>query len=600
MKSRSSSKPFARLGALLVGCASIGAAAASDVEARYQELCASCHGERFSTDGRSFNDRTDSELIRIVREGMPSLGMPAFAAALSDADTAALVNLLRKHVAHQPRAVGAIIEAESLNRQRSGGYAIGTSQGITSVGYFNNGSHICYDDIDLTGVRSLELRYAKGDEEPQGRITVLAIDDAGTRINLGEKITTPTGGWETYTTRRMGLARTVDGVHRLCIVGIEGGGIFNLDKFALSAQPGTHDGLTRTFELTESARTAAGHRFRLERVADAPGELWSIDFLGPERIVAAQKNGILWLYERGQRLGPIEGTPRVWDRGQGGLHTVKAHPQFAKNGWIYLTYADPAPNGAMTRIVRGRLDGLIWSDEQTIYRAPADVYTEVGHHFGSRLIFAGEYLFFSIGDRGQEALAQDLGSPYGKIHRLRDDGTIPPDNPFVSRAGAVASIWSYGHRNPQGLAVHPITGELWAAEHGPRGGDEVNLIRPSLNYGWPIVSFGINYDGTIISESPFKEGIEPPRHQWTPSIAVSAIAFYTGEHFPKWRNRLLAGSLAKEELHLLQIEDGEVVRDDIVLQGMGRIRDVTLGPDGFPYVVLNHPYGMIYRIVPAS
>lgn len=494
------------------------------------------------------------------------------------------------------------IEAEALNRERSGGYAIGTSpDGLTSVGYFNNGSHLCYDEVDLTGVRSLELRYAKGDGEQEGRIAVLAVDGSGARINLGEKATTPTGGWETYEIRRMGLSSSIEGVRLLCIVGMAGGGIFNLDKFVLSDRAGEHDGITRSFELAEDTRTAAGHRFRLEKVAEAPGELWSIDFLGPDLIVAAQKNGTLWIYEDGQRLGPIDGTPRVWDRGQGGLHTVKAHPRYVANGWIYLTYADPGANGAMTRIVRGRLNGRAWTDEQTIYRAAPDHYTDVGHHFGSRLIFKDEYLFFSVGDRGQEALAQDLGAPHGKIHRLRDDGTVPSDNPFATNAHAVPSIWSYGHRNPQGAALNPRTGELWVHEHGPRGGDEINIIRRCGNYGWPVATHGRNYSGLAIPEARGAEveGMIAPHYVWAVSPAISGMAFYDAERFAQWRNSLFVGALKQRELIRLQFEGDRIVAEERLLGELeARIRDVRVGPDGYVYVLTDASNGALLRVSP--
>jgi glucose/arabinose dehydrogenase len=321
-----------------------------------------------------------------------------------------------------------------------------------------------------------------------------------------------------------------------------------------------------------------------------------MDFLPDNVIVATQKSGSLWLFKNGARLGPIQGTPKVWFRGQGGLLSVKAHPDYSKNGWLYLTYADPAVAGSVTRIVRGQIKGLNWSNEQTIYQAPAGFYSDSGEHFGAALIFQGDYLYFSIGERGQKKLAQDLSDPRGKIHRLHADGSIPKDNPFIANKNAQPSIWSYGHRNPQGLAVHPQTQELWSAEHGPMGGDEINLIRKGRNYGWPLVTFGTEYDGTPISDSTHKDGLEPPRQHWSPSIGVSAIHFYTGTPFPKWRNQLLVASLAKQELHLVRIESGRVTKDEVLLRDAGRIRDVRVGPDGYPYVLLTTLNGAIYRL----
>ena len=345
--------------------------------------------------------------------------------------------------------------------------------------------------------------------------------------------------------------------------------------------------------------TGAGHSFALEQVATAPGELWGMDFLADGTIFATQKNGNLWLFKNGERQGPVRGTPKVMDGGQGGLLAVQRHPD-AKAGWIYLTFSDPSKNGSMTKVVRGKLDGLQWVEEQTVYGADPKFYTEARHHFGSRLVFQDGYVYFSIGDRGKQDQAQDNTQPNGKIHRLHDDGRVPSDNPFVGKTNAVASIWSYGHRNPQGLALHPVTGALWDAEHGPRGGDELNVVSKGLNYGWPVITYGMNYDGTPITKETHKEGMEQPKHYWVPSIAASDIEFYTGEHFPSWRNQLLVGSLAKQELRLVRIAADKVIGDELVLQGHGRIRDVATGPDGYPYVVLNNPNGVIYRLVPGK
>lgn len=342
--------------------------------------------------------------------------------------------------------------------------------------------------------------------------------------------------------------------------------------------------------------TAAGHTFKLEKVAEAPSELWSMDFLPDGRMIAAQTSGPLWVFDHEGKRREITGTPKVWNRGQGGLLQVQSHPD--ASGWVYLTYADPATKGAMTKIVRGKIKDAEWVEQQTIYNADAAFYTDAGVHFGSRMVFQDDYVFFSVGDRGQQDQAQALNRPNGKIHRLHADGRVPQDNPFVKDKNALPSIWSYGHRNPQGLVLQPQTGSLWSAEHGPRGGDEINLVRKGANYGWPVITYGMNYNGTPITAVTHKEGMEQPQHYWVPSIAVSAINFYTGEHFPKWRNHLLVGSLAKEQLRLLRIDGDRVVADELVFQGRGRIRDVANGPDGYPYVVMGSSTGAIYRLVP--
>ncbi len=323
-----------------------------------------------------------------------------------------------------------------------------------------------------------------------------------------------------------------------------------------------------------------------------------MDFLPDGTVIATQKDGQLWLYKNGERLGPVRGTPKVSTAGQGGLLEVQRHPD-GNSGWIYLTLADRGGNGAMTKVVRGKLNGLNWVSEQPIFVAAPEFYSDADVHFGSRLIFQGGFVFFSIGDRVQQKLAQDLSFPYGKIHRLRDDGQIPQDNPFITTPKAIGSIWSYGHRNAQGMAVHPSTGDLWAAEHGPRGGDEINRIVKGANFGWPEVTYGMNYDGTPITAQTQREGMASPRHYWVPSIAVAEIDFYTGDQFPKWRNHLLVGSLAKQQLRLIRIEQEAVADDTLLFEGLGRIRDVADGPDGFPYVILNGASGAIYRLVPA-
>ena len=290
----------------------------------------------------------------------------------------------------------------------------------------------------------------------------------------------------------------------------------------------------------------------------------------------------------------VAGTPTVVSRGQGGLLDVEADPDYPENGWIYLAYSHLAKNekDAMTRVVRGRLsaDQLTWIDEEVIWEAPDELYVSTRHHYGSRINFGpGGMLFFCIGDRGVRDHAQRLGRPNGKIHRIHPDGAIPADNPFVDVEGAMPSVWSYGHRNPQGMAFHPLTGTLWEAEHGPRGGDELNIIEPGINYGWPHITYGINYSGTVITRERVRPGLQQPVWFWRPSTAVCGIEFYTGDEFPFWRNHLLVASLANKTLRLLNIQDGHVIHEEIILSNRGRIRDAVTGPDGAIYLVMNGP-----------
>jgi len=329
---------------------------------------------------------------------------------------------------------------------------------------------------------------------------------------------------------------------------------------------------------------------------------WAIDFLDADRAIVTEKSGPVRVITRGApgtRL--VTGTPPVNDDGQGGMLDVAVDPDHPRNGWVYLTYTHQLENGnAMTRLVRGRIADSKWTEEQVLFEAPNKTYLGARHHYGSRITFdnAGN-LYFAIGDRGNGADAQRLDRPNGKIHRIRTDGTIPADNPFVARQGAMPSIYSYGHRNPQGLDRHPGTGDIWDAEHGPRGGDELNIVRPGANYGWPLISYGINYDGSILTRDRAKPGLEQPIYFWRPSTGLCAITFYRGAEFPYWRNHLLVGALAGQDVRLLTIADGRVLHDEVILRNRGRVRDVANGPDGAIYVVLNDP-GTILRLSSAG
>ena len=244
----------------------------------------------------------------------------------------------------------------------------------------------------------------------------------------------------------------------------------------------------------------------------------------------------------------------------------------------------------MTRVVRGKIRDHQWVDQQLLYTAPESSYLNTTVHFGCRIAFDREgLLYFSIGDRGTGEHAQQLDRPNGKIHRLRPDGTIPSDNPFVGTEGALESIFSYGHRNPQGLATHPVTGRIWETEHGPMGGDETNLLAAGKNYGWPEISYGINYDGTSVTDKTSAQGMQQPVLYWVPSIAVCGIDFCRGREFPRWRNNLLVTGLSYEEVRRLVVSRNRVIHEEVLLKGAGRVRDVTCSPSGEIYVLLNTP-----------
>lgn len=347
--------------------------------------------------------------------------------------------------------------------------------------------------------------------------------------------------------------------------------------------------------------TSEVHAFKLEVITDQLEVPWSIAFLPDGRMLVTEREGRLRMIENDRLVpAPIKDTPEVWARGQGGLLAVAAHPDFAENGWIYLAYSDPGPGGsAMTAIVRGRIRDGRWVDQQDVFRIPAPLYKRGGVHFGCRLVFHDGYLYFTHGERGAQDDAQDIARPNGKVHRLHDDGRVPDDNPFADREDAFRSIWSYGNRNPQGLAWRPGTDQLWETEHGPRGGDELNLIRAGLNYGWPVITYGMNYNGTPITGETAKAGMEQPVLHWTPSIAVGDMAFYAGDKFPKWKGDLFVTALAAQEVRRLVLAGDRVAHQEILFKGIGRVRSIAVGPDGFIYLGLEQP-GRIVRLVPAD
>ena len=354
--------------------------------------------------------------------------------------------------------------------------------------------------------------------------------------------------------------------------------------------------------------TAGDVSFRAQTIASSDSEIWAIDFLPDGRAIVTEKEGRLRLLEDGDLGSPITGIPEVRNDGQGGLLDVGVHPDYAENGWIYLSYSEKQgdPVTSMTAVVRGRIKDGAWVDQEEIFHARPEDFLGTAHHYGSRFVFNDGYLFFGIGDRGKQDQAQDLTKPNGKIHRLHDDGRIPEDNPFVDSPGAYPSIWSYGHRNPQGLTLRPGTNEIWETEHGPRGGDELNLIQRGLNYGWPKVTYGMNYNGTpITSETKGPEFVDPVTY-WLPSLGVCGIAFSDGDAIPEWKGNLLVTGLATRDLRRVVLDGGKVVSQEVMLKDLGRVRDVASGPDGHPYVVINNASGdrdkpgRIVKLVPVD
>ena len=345
------------------------------------------------------------------------------------------------------------------------------------------------------------------------------------------------------------------------------------------------------------------HLFRVVTVTTGLDHPWGLAFLPDGRLLVTERSGRLRTVTAG-RLDPepITGVPRVHASGQGGLLDVALHPEFRENGLVYLSYAAGNWARAGTEVARGRLHGSRLEDVEVLFRALPK--SGGGRHFGSRLRFAPDgHLFISLGDRGDRHRAQDPGDHAGSIVRIRDDGGIPPDNPFVGVDGALPEIWTLGNRNVQGLAFHPQTGVLFAHEHGPRGGDEVNVVRPGVNYGWPVISYGREYgSGVPVGEGTHRDGMAQPIVQWTPSIAPSGLTVYDGDRFPRWRGNLFVGALRFRLIARLVLDGDRVVHEERLLEGRhGRIRDVRTGPDGLLYLLTDAPapLGAILRLEPA-
>jgi len=332
---------------------------------------------------------------------------------------------------------------------------------------------------------------------------------------------------------------------------------------------------------------------------------WAIDFINENMALITERPGRLRVVQNGKLLDEaVENTPEVLHEGQGGLLDVAVDPDYEQNGWIYLAFSHVLKDQgegrppAMTKLVRGKIRNNTWTEEQVIFEAPHETYRTTRHHYGCRIVFDPEgYLYFAIGERGYQDMAQDFSLPNGKVHRINKDGSIPTDNPWYNEEGSIKSLYSLGNRNIQGMAVHPVTGELWATEHGPMGGDELNLIEAGKNYGWPVITYGLHYNGTVITEQTHKAGMEQPIYYWKPSTAVCGLDFYRGDLFPKWKNKLMVGALKYEQVSILDIEDGRVMHEEVIVKNQGRVRDVSTGPDGAIYVVLNNP-GAVLRLTP--
>lgn len=344
------------------------------------------------------------------------------------------------------------------------------------------------------------------------------------------------------------------------------------------------------------------HDFRVVTLIEGLEHPWSLAFLPDGRMLVSERPGRLRLIENGRlHPEPIAGLPPIRAHGQGGLFDVVLHPDYRRNGWIYFSYAGPGPDlTSGTELARGRLKGHRLEDVEVLFRMTPK--RSSGQHFGGRIVFdrAG-FAYLTLGDRGDMQEAQNLANHLGTVIRLHDDGRVPLDNPYVGRAGVQPEIFSHGHRNIQGAALHPVTGVLWTHEHGPQGGDEINILRPGVNYGWPVITYGVQYgSGARIGEGTHKPGMAQPLYQWTPSIAPSGLTFYQGAAFPRWQGDLFLGSLRSRMLVRLRLDGERVIDEERLLVGMDRIRDVRVGPDGLIYLLTDAPRGRVLRLEPAG
>ncbi|HVG71613.1 MAG TPA: PQQ-dependent sugar dehydrogenase [Vicinamibacterales bacterium] len=357
--------------------------------------------------------------------------------------------------------------------------------------------------------------------------------------------------------------------------------------------------------------TSAVHDYRVVTVVDGLVQPWSIAFLPGGDMLITERPGRLRIVRQGKLLPqPVDGIPKVFTSSQGGLLEVMPHPDFTSNRLLYLTYSKAGATDAQatTTLIRGRFENDRLTNVQQLFEATA----QGRNHFSGKIAFDGKgYLFLSAGDRQappegnlEAHPAQDVSNHQGKIIRLHDDGRVPADNPLLKRPGARPEIWSYGHRNVQGLAIHPVTGDLWANEHGPQGGDELNRIQPGMNYGWPVIGYGVNYTtGAAIHAGTHRDGMQQPVNVWVPSIGISGLMIYTGDKFPQWKGNMFAGGMNGQQLSRLTLDGQRVVSQELLVQRMGRIRDVRQGPDGYIYLVTDDREGKptpVYRMEPVA
>jgi aldose sugar dehydrogenase len=367
--------------------------------------------------------------------------------------------------------------------------------------------------------------------------------------------------------------------------------------FSCNEKDNSADGQSNPQSFTGEIVQSQKQKFGIEKITDNLSNPWGIAFLPDGRILVTEREGEIRIIKDGKLLDEkISGVPSVYASGQGGLLDIQLHPDYGNNGWIYLSYSKPGTNGGGTTIARAKINGNALTDLQELFSAQP--FVNSGVHFGSRIAFDGNgYMFFSSGERGTMSNAQTLSNHLGKILRLHDDGKVPSDNPFVNTANAKPEIWSYGHRNPQGLIFDKQTGILWEHEHGPQGGDELNIIEKGKNYGWPAITYGEQYGGGVISEFTSKPGMEQPVTYWKPSIAPCGLAKVTSDKYLAWKGNLLVGALSLQHVARVELSDNKYVKQEKLLEKRARVRAIAQSPDGYIYIATESP-GMLLRLVP--
>ena len=349
----------------------------------------------------------------------------------------------------------------------------------------------------------------------------------------------------------------------------------------------------------EETYSSEKHSFTIETVVEGLEYPWAMEFLPDGRMLVTEKPGRLRIIENGKLSVPIKGVPKVKYKGQGGFLDIALDPDYENNQIIYLSYSGIGKEGVGTEVASAKLVGNELQELKIIFKALPKINSS--HHFGSRLVFAKDgTLYISLGERGDKERAQNLSDHAGTLIRINKDGSVPKDNPFVTNTKAKPEIYTYGNRNIQGIAMHPMTGDIWTVEHGPQGGDELNLMKPGVNYGWPVITYGVNYViGTKIGEGTEKEGMAQPVHYWVPSIATSSLLFYDGDKFPNWKGNAFVSSLKFGQLARLEMKNNKVIKEERLINGtVGRIREVQQGPDGLLYILTDESNGKLLRIKP--